>query len=182
VVSLFFLLLLLRQVRRRGALIDPFHTGTLFLFCFCFSLPIILLDDDVFKVNLFFILFVEGHVEMKRRQTITAAVAVPLQREGISDDAEDNMRMNKSMQRLHDVSTAAATYPQINITVESSETTSSWGSIRSAVRSYYPPLTDLERTEYYSNYDPMTGIKIASTLSAFFTMAVLYVVYKVHTL
>ena len=128
---------------------------------------------------------------MERRQTTTttttAAAFTPFRASDDADDAEKENNKNK-MRRLHDdvlahpaaAAAAAAAHPQINITAESTETTSSWGSIRSPVRSYYPPLTDLERAEYYSNYDPMTGVKIASTLSAFFTMAVLYVVYKVN--
>lgn len=43
----------------------------------------------------------------------------------------------------------------------------------------YTPLTPEERAEYYKAYDPMTGVKIAATLSGLLTMAVLYVFYKV---
>lgn len=76
--------------------------------------------------------------------------------------------------------------PLINIRVQhggrgySSSSSYSYASASAAASSSSSRLTtESERSDYYANYDPMTGIKIASTLSAFFTMAVLYVVYKV---
>lgn len=68
--------------------------------------------------------------------------------------------------------------PTMNITAETLEsvyfTVSSWRTPKT-----YPALTEAERSEYYKTYDPLTGVKIAATLSGLLTMAVLYVFYKV---
>lgn len=73
--------------------------------------------------------------------------------------------------------------PRMNITVETAESvyfiqSSAWRS----GRTHWPQTAAekaAEKIEYYKAYDPLTGLKIAATLSGFLTMAVLYVFYKV---
>lgn len=73
--------------------------------------------------------------------------------------------------------------PQMNISVETAESvyfilSSAWR----AGRTQWPQTAAekaAEKNEYYKAYDPLTGLKIAATLSGFLTMAVLYVFYKV---
>ncbi len=43
----------------------------------------------------------------------------------------------------------------------------------------YPPPSAAEIAAYYKTYDPMVGMRIVAALSGFFTVAVLYVIYKV---
>ncbi|XP_057374111.1 uncharacterized protein LOC130695016 [Daphnia carinata] len=72
--------------------------------------------------------------------------------------------------------------PQMNITVETADSvyfilSSAWR----AGRTQWPQTAAekaAEKNEYYKAYDPLTGLKIAATLSGFLTMAVLYVFYK----
>ncbi len=73
--------------------------------------------------------------------------------------------------------------PRMNITVETAESvyftlSPVWRATRTTV-----PLTAAEKAaekaDYYKAYDPLTGLKIAATLSGLLTMAVLYVFYKV---
>ncbi|KAK4016165.1 hypothetical protein OUZ56_031122 [Daphnia magna] len=72
--------------------------------------------------------------------------------------------------------------PQMNISVETAESvyfilSSAWR----AGRTQWPQTAAekaAEKNEYYKAYDPLTGLKIAATLSGFLTMAVLYVFYK----
>jgi len=65
--------------------------------------------------------------------------------------------------------------PDINITVESIFYTY---TKQPETPNFYPTLSPDERKEFYDKYDPMTGLRIAVTLSGFFTLAVLYVIYK----
>lgn len=69
--------------------------------------------------------------------------------------------------------------PRIEITVETAESvyytlSPAWRTART-----HSTLSPAERIDYYKAYDPLTGIKIAATLSGLLTMAVLYVFYKV---
>ena len=71
--------------------------------------------------------------------------------------------------------------PRMNITVETAQSVYfTWRPPK-----VFVPLTPAEkaaeRIEYYKAYDPLTGLKIAATLSGLLTMAVLYVFYKVKT-
>jgi len=73
--------------------------------------------------------------------------------------------------------------PRLNITVETAESvyfiqSSAWRSGRTQWPQT-PAEKAAEKIEYYKAYDPLTGLKIAATLSGFLTMAVLYVFYKV---
>ena len=68
--------------------------------------------------------------------------------------------------------------PDINITVESIFYTY---TKQPETPNFYPTLSPDERKEFYDKYDPMTGLRIAVTLSGFFTLAVLYVIYKVNS-
>jgi hypothetical protein len=73
--------------------------------------------------------------------------------------------------------------PRMNITVETAESvyliqSSAWRSGRTQWPQT-PAEKAAEKIEYYKAYDPLTGLKIAATLSGFLTMAVLYVFYKV---
>ncbi|EFX74333.1 hypothetical protein DAPPUDRAFT_251999 [Daphnia pulex] len=72
--------------------------------------------------------------------------------------------------------------PRMNITVETAESvyliqSSAWRSGRTQWPQT-PAEKAAEKMEYYKAYDPLTGLKIAATLSGFLTMAVLYVFYK----
>lgn len=69
--------------------------------------------------------------------------------------------------------------PRMGITMETAESvyytlSPTWRTAR-----IHPTLSPAEKLEYYKTYDPMTGVKIAASLSGFLTMAVLYVFYKV---
>lgn len=69
--------------------------------------------------------------------------------------------------------------PRVGITVETAESvyftlSPTWRSSR-----IHSTLSPAEKLDYYKAYDPMTGVKIAATLSGLLTMAVLYVFYKV---
>lgn len=69
--------------------------------------------------------------------------------------------------------------PRMEITVETAESvyftmSPAWRTART-----HSTLSPTERIDYYKAYDPLTGIKIAATLSGLLTMAVLYVFYKV---
>jgi hypothetical protein len=73
--------------------------------------------------------------------------------------------------------------PRMNITVETAESvyliqSSAWRSGRTQWPQT-PAEKAAEKIDYYKAYDPLTGLKIAATLSGFLTMAVLYVFYKV---
>lgn len=71
-----------------------------------------------------------------------------------------------------------ASAPRLIIKMETIEPFYSSSTLWRGPRTY-APLTPAERAEYYKAYDPMTGLKIAATLSGLLTMAVLYVFYKV---
>ncbi len=68
--------------------------------------------------------------------------------------------------------------PDITIAIDS--TPYRMDLIYRTARTYAPP-TQAEKNDYYKAYDPMIGLRIAATLSGFFILAVLYVVYKVSS-
>lgn len=71
--------------------------------------------------------------------------------------------------------------PRMEITVETAESvyytlSPAWRTPRT-----HSTLSPAEKADYYKAYDPLTGVKIAATLSGLLTMAVLYVFYKVRS-
>ena len=86
--------------------------------------------------------------------------------------------MDSTLASVDVVLTDDSDVPDINITVESIfyTYTKQWRTPK-----FYPTMSPSERDQFYDQYDPMTGLRIAVTLSGFFTLAVIYVIYKVNT-